>query len=134
MTLKQYLILMSLATAVSWLAWGFVLWNVNPIKTDSAGLSIFYVSLFMALVGTFCVTGLGARHRAYQNDVAAAIAHVRQTLLQGIIFGATAVFLLFLAARDLVSLWVVLLIALVVAGIEGALLTARQRNNALYVK
>lgn len=55
MTLKQYLIIMLLATVFCWVAWWFVITNVDPFQADVMGFIFFYASLFCSLVGTVSI-------------------------------------------------------------------------------
>lgn len=43
---------MSISTALCFIAWAFVLFNVDPQKTDMIGFAFFYVSFLLALIGS----------------------------------------------------------------------------------
>ncbi len=61
MSLKKYLILMTTTTFVCWLAWLIVLFYINPEEAGLVGFTLFYFSLFFALVGTFSLLGFFIR-------------------------------------------------------------------------
>ena len=61
MTLVRYLLLMSLATLICWAGWYTVVLLINPWQTGLWGFSLFYVSLGLALTGTFAVVGFFIR-------------------------------------------------------------------------
>lgn len=52
MTLRQYLMTMSLATLLCYTAWFFVVLNLDPFEISILGLVFFYISLFLSLLGT----------------------------------------------------------------------------------
>jgi hypothetical protein len=61
MSLKKYLVIMSLMTLFCWLAWLVVLYFINPTEAGFVGFLLFYCSLFVALVGTFSLFGFFLR-------------------------------------------------------------------------
>lgn len=61
MNLKQYLLLAVVGTALCWLAWAIVLFQINPFVSGMIGLGSFYLSLFLALLGTFSIAGFFLR-------------------------------------------------------------------------
>lgn len=69
MTLKKYLNLMSILTAICWLAWLVSLFWVNPEKAGIIGFVLFYFSLFMALWGSFSLVGFLLRIRFNPKSV-----------------------------------------------------------------
>lgn len=61
MSLKKYLILMTSVTLFCWLAWLVVLYYMNPVEAGFVGFTMFYLSLFLALIGTFSLFGFFIR-------------------------------------------------------------------------
>jgi len=53
MNLKQLLLIILVATIVCWLIWFWILFNIDPTLSSLYGLLIFYLSLFLSLIGTF---------------------------------------------------------------------------------
>lgn len=70
MTLKNYLILMLAATVLCWGAFIMVADTVNPFTTNFLGLALFYVSLFLALTGTFAIAGFLVRFAILKQALA----------------------------------------------------------------
>lgn len=60
MTLRSYLLLMSVSTLVSIAAWFGVVNSVNPFSGEGGAL-LFYLTLFLSLVGILSIIGLLAR-------------------------------------------------------------------------
>ncbi|MFH1232835.1 MAG: hypothetical protein V1651_03165 [Patescibacteria group bacterium] len=101
MSLRSYLIIMILATLLCWVAFGVIVQTVNPEVTNSVGFLLFYLSLFLAIVGTSAIVGfvirfIGLRHELILNSVISAF---RQSFLFAFFIIAT----LFLLASNLFS-------------------------------
>ena len=101
MSLRTYLIIMILATLLCWAGFGMVAWSVNPEVTNWVGFLLFYLSLFLAIVGTTAIIGfvirfIGLRRELASNSVITAF---RQSFLFA--FFITAI--LFLLAHNLFS-------------------------------
>ena len=126
MTLRRYLILMTLGTILCWIAWVFILFNINPAEADSLGF--FYLSLFLATVGTFSVLGFTVRRAIIKNDEII-FRHVRHTFRQGVFLSLLLIITLFLSARDLFNWLIGLLLILVFIGLEGVVFTTRKFNS-----
>lgn len=58
MTLRQYLILMTISAVFCWAIWVSVLYLIDPTEAGFLGFAFFYLSLFLALAGTLSVLGL----------------------------------------------------------------------------
>ncbi|OGF18519.1 hypothetical protein A3G56_03020 [Candidatus Falkowbacteria bacterium RIFCSPLOWO2_12_FULL_45_10] len=61
MTLKTYLTIMLLGTAICWAAWVVVINSIDPETTNLVGLLLFYSSLFLAIVGASAILGFLVR-------------------------------------------------------------------------
>ena len=55
MTLKQYFTVMILGSILCWATWWIVILNIDPFQDTGLGLSFFYISLFLALLGTLSI-------------------------------------------------------------------------------
>lgn len=95
MTLKHYLTSTGGATAVAWTLLTVIVLSINPFAAEPVVLAVFYLTLFLALAGSFSVVGfvlrlglLGKRRLvAFQVFVA---------FRQGILLAVLAVLLLYL--------------------------------------
>ncbi len=99
MTLKKYLIFMSLATFVCWVAWAYIIWSINPEITNWIGFLLFYFSLFAALTGTAALVGFIIRFAALKQKLA--FRSVQDAFRQSFLFAALIVVSLLLLSRDL---------------------------------
>jgi len=70
MTLKKYLMLTALATAICWTIFLFISSVINPELTNTLGFFLFYLSLFMAISGTASLIGFLIRFVALRHELA----------------------------------------------------------------
>jgi len=99
MTLKKYLSLMVLATSVCWGIWIFVVLTINPDITNWIGFVLFYVSLFLAIVGASAIVGFVIRFVTLKQELAFYL--VKESFRQSFLFSSLIVISLFLLSRGL---------------------------------
>lgn len=128
MTLRQYLVLMSVGAAICWLAWFFVLGSVDPTQAGIFGFIFFYASLFLALAGTFSVIGFLVKKIILKSDQIV-FHHVKSTFRQSILLAAVIIFNLVLLQIKLLAWWNAILLLLLFAAIEAVIFTNRKFNN-----
>ncbi|MDD4607102.1 MAG: hypothetical protein PHS07_02055 [Patescibacteria group bacterium] len=116
MNLKQYLILMAVATVICWTAFGLVLFNIDPQITDIWGFGMFYVSLFLSCMGTFAILGVLLRFKSIRNRPAMQL--VVLAFRQAILFSLLIVFLLLLQSFKLLCWWNIILFLLFLTSLE----------------
>lgn len=132
MTLKQYLSLMGLGTAMCWIAWVFILFNLDPAQAGWFGLSFFYISLFLGIVGIFSVIGFILKNRKTTHEDIV-FRQVKRTFKQGILFGVFVIATLLLLQFGLLFWWNAIILALLYILLEGAIISGRKYNNQDYV-
>lgn len=103
MTLRSYLLGMFLSTIVCWLAFGLILFYVNPYNSGALGLIAFYVSLFFASIGTLTLIGFYLRVWFSKNEIL--FAHVNPSFRQAILLSIILVGSLVLQAFRLLTWW-----------------------------
>lgn len=128
MTLRFYLILMSVGALICWLAWVFVLGNIDPEQAGFFGFLFFYASLFLALAGTFSVIGFLIKKIILKDDQIV-FHHVKSTFRQGMLTATVIVAGLILLQTKLLTWWNAVLLVLLFAMIEGIIFTSRKYNN-----
>ncbi len=99
MTLRVYLVLMIITTLICWIAFGFVLWTVNPEITNWIGFLLFYLSLFLALVGSAAIVGFLIRFIWLKHELV--FNSVKTAFRQSFLFAILIVVVLFLLSKDL---------------------------------
>lgn len=132
MTLRPYLILMSIGAIICWTAWFFVLANVDPEQTGFFGFLFFYASLFLALTGTFSVIGFLVKKTILKNDQVL-FHHVKSTFRQGMLAATAISGGLILLQAGLLTWWNGVLLILLLAAIEAVLFTNRKYKNREFI-
>ena len=69
MSLRSYLSVMTITTLICWVAFGFIVNMVDPEKTNQVGFFLFYLSLFVATVGTTAILGFLARFVVLKKEL-----------------------------------------------------------------
>jgi len=126
MTLKTYIIIMSIMTAVCWTTWFFVLFTINPLITNWIGLLMFYSSIFLALVGTAALAGFVVRFVALKQELAWRL--VKEAFRQSFLFSILIVVSLVLLSKGLFS-WLNLLFLVLGLSILEFFLISYARPN-----
>ncbi|MDO8626366.1 MAG: hypothetical protein Q7K39_02835 [Candidatus Magasanikbacteria bacterium] len=132
MTLKQYLLLMVLGTAICWLGWGFTLFLVNPLAASALEMSFFYISLFLALIGSGSVLGIIVRRYFIRNDELV-FRHVKNAFRQSVLIGVGLVGIFILLGQSLLTWWNAPLYILFLIFLEATFFTKRKFRNSPYV-
>lgn len=101
MTLKSYLIIMLMMTLVCWLGFSFVIWTINPEETSWLGFLLFYLSLFLAIVGTASLIGFIIRFVGLKQNIA--FRSVRDAFRQSFLLAFLITAILFLLSKNLFS-------------------------------
>lgn len=110
MTLKAYLVIMTIMTFVCWLAWLFVVLTVNPEVTNWIGFFLFYLSLFLALTGAAAIIGFIIRFIGLKQQLA--FRSVREAFRQSFLLASLIVISLMLMAHHLFT-WLNLIFLIV---------------------
>lgn len=98
MTLKSYLLSMSLATGVCWGLFFYVIAMIDPEKTNWIGFFLFYLTLFFSLVGLIALIGFIIRFIALKRELA--FRAVKEAFRQSFLFAFFVVAILFLLSQD----------------------------------
>jgi len=121
MSLKRYLIGISISTIFCWLAWITVLYNINPETAGFIGIFLFYASLLVAVVGTLALLGFFFRVWFSREEIV--YKHVGISLRQAFLFGLLIVGSLLLQGSRLLTWWNGLLFILGLTVLELFFLT-----------
>lgn len=121
MTLRSYLLLMTIATIIFWLALGLIMVNTDPGTAGQSGIILFYVILTFALTGTGAILGFLIRFMALKQEL---VAHSVVVAFRQALLGAMLVIgVLFLFSQQLFS-WLNLgLLLLTLSALEFFLLS-----------
>lgn len=114
MTLKNYLFVMSVLTAICWGIFLFVADLVDPTATNWLGFILFYLSLFLSLSGTSALIGFIFRFVALKKELAFNL--VKVAFRQSFLFSIFIIFLLVLKSQELFN-WINLILLVIVFAI-----------------
>jgi len=126
MTLKKYLAVMVIATAVCWTVFLFVASVINPEATNGIGFFLFYLSLFMAFSGTAALIGFLIRFVALKRELA--FHAVRIAFRQSFLFSLFVISVLILLSQGLFN-WLNLLMLIVVFVIIETVMISSSKNR-----
>lgn len=104
MTLRQYITTMIFATLLCWVAWGFVIINVDPFEVNALGFVFFYVSFFLALLGTISLI-IFFVYRFFASRDLPLFRYVQISFRQALVISVFLVGFLYLQGRGYLNLW-----------------------------
>mgnify|MGYP001806295765 CR=1 FL=1 len=127
MTLKNYLLVMGIMTAVCWGIFILMLNLIDPTATNQLGFILFYVALFIALSGTAALIGFIIRFVALRRELA--FYAVTTAFRQSFLFALFIVISLMLLSANLFTWLNVGLLVIIFAILE--LFIAGYKKNRL---
>lgn len=101
MTLKKYLSTMLLLVFIAWFLWALVINAIDPFETNWIGVSLFYGTLFLALLGSASILGFLVRFVALRQKLAFRV--VSDAFRQSFFFSFFLLAILFLLANGFFS-------------------------------
>ncbi len=133
MTLRQYLTVMIFATAMCWLSWGMVIVNVDPFISGGLGFSFFYISLFLALLGTISIVSFFLFNK-YSSSGLPLFRYVKRSFSTGFTSSALLVFLLYLQGIRMLNFWNMTIFIIVIALVLSFLLSPKQSHQESFLQ
>lgn len=124
MTLRGYLMIVSLGSLIAWATWLFVLFMVNPFEAGIIGFSLFYIALALALVGTLSLVGFGIRMLLYKQEVVV-LREVATAFRQACLLTLMLIGSLLLQSQSLLVWWSIILFVFLVSTLELFFLSSR---------
>ena len=124
MTLKTYLTIMLLATAICWAAWTVVINSINPETTNSVGFLLFYASLFLAIVGTSAVFGFLIRFILLRKELI--FRQVAIAFRQSFLFAAVIIVSLILQSFKMLTWYNALFLVIALTVLEFFLISYKR--------
>jgi len=125
MTLRQYLILMTFCTILSWAVWGTVVSLVDPDRGGFVGLLFFYAGLGLSLVGTNSIIGLFFRSRINRTELVSRLSAI--SFRQAVWFSLAIIFALVLQSYKLLTWWLMAILVLGLVVTEFLFLSLKRR-------
>lgn len=128
MTFRMYILFMSIATVLLWGAWGLVILNTNPHEAGAFGFLMFYVTLFMALIGALTLTGVVFRTLVLHRHQVL-MRQVRVSFRHAVLLSALSVSVLAVSGYGNLRWWMVALLILFVSIIEYLFLLGEEARR-----
>ncbi len=125
MTLRGYSMIMIFATSVCWIVWGMIISMVDPEMTNWIGFTLFYFSLFLALLGTSALVGFFIRIIAMKQELVFRL--VKDSFRQSFLFSFLILASLLLLSKDLFTWLNVTFLVLALSILEFFLLSYEQK-------
>ena len=110
MSLRLYLLIMSIMTALCAVMFGYIVFTVDPETTNSVGFFLFYLSLFLSIIGVATIIGFVIRFIVFRHELV--INTVKVAFRQSFFFSGFIVASLILLSRNLLS-WLNLAILII---------------------
>lgn len=107
MTLKSYLNAMAVATSVAFMGWGLVLLYIDPSSTGYMGIILFYVTLFLGLMGFFTLISFSLKRWISNNEVI--FSYIASSFRQGFWLAVIILGLLLMQGARILNWWDALL-------------------------
>jgi hypothetical protein len=127
MTLRHYLFLIGLSTALCLLGFAAVVLTVDPAGVGAFGYVLFYATLGLSLVGLFSVIGLVGRALMRRDTPAAR--HVSTSFRQALLLCLLTLGSLLLQSRSLLTWWNLLLFLATLVILEFFLTSFRPQRG-----
>jgi len=116
MTIRQYLILMSVSAVFCWVIWVLALYLIDPTEAKILGFTFFYLSLFLAITSSLSVLGLLIRMKLGREELIFKI--VTTSFRQAMMVSLLLVGSLFLKSKDLLTWWNIVFLILALTILE----------------
>lgn len=126
MTLKNYLGVMSVLSLVCWGIFLFVASLVNPLATNWLGFLLFYLALFISLIGTAALVGFLVRFVALKKELAFNL--VKVAFRQSFLFSLFVIIILILKAQTLFN-WLNLSLLIIIFAILELVLISYKKTR-----
>ncbi|MCD4760656.1 hypothetical protein K8R42_02040 [bacterium] len=128
MSIKTYNIIMLLATAIAWLGFFIIINRLDPSDGDFVLFVLFYLSLFLSILGTLSLIGFAFR-TLWNRQRGIPRVMVIESFRQAIIFSAVLIIALWLQAGRLLTWWNMVFLIVLATVLEFVILLFRQSDN-----
>ncbi len=115
MNIKQFLSLMILGTLLCWAMFLLVIFNIPP-ENGYISFIFLYASLFLALLGTLAIIGLGIRMWILKKEIV--FKEVKNSFRQSLLLSVLISSVLFLESKNNLAWWNMLLLIIALTVLE----------------
>ena len=104
MTLKQYLTIMLIGTALCLIAFFFVIININPFEDTGMGFTFFYLSIFFTSLGSISMIAFTIHKKLSKNELPL-FRYVQKGFRDALLISSIIVILLLLQGKNYLNWW-----------------------------
>jgi hypothetical protein len=98
---------MAVATSVAFMGWGLVLLYIDPSSSGYMGITLFYLTLFLGLMGFFTLISFSLKRWISNNEVI--FSYIASSFRQGFWLAVIIVGLLLMQGARILNWWDALL-------------------------
>ena len=124
--MRVFLFFITVGAVLFWLGWGIIIFYLDPEQASILNFVSFYVSLFLALVGTIFLFGNALRAKFFKRQLLNS--RVSTSFRQAIFFAALIFGWATLQSFGLASWWNVILLILILTVLEFFFVSQRRRG------
>lgn len=133
MTLRQYILFMTFGTLLCYVSWFFIIFTVDPEKNSAAVLFFFYLSLFLALIGTFAVLGSLVKIKILKDDKSV-FRQIKKVFKQSIFLSILIVSALLLRQYNLLTWLNGILLIVFILILENLFFKERRKTQTTFLR
>lgn len=116
MTHHRYIGIIGISGLIAWIGWFLVINKLSPYESMGLSLLLFFLTLFIALSGTFTALGFYFRVWLFKNEIF--YRHINVSLRQGVFLSLIAIFCLVFQMMKVLSWWSGLLLVAIALLLE----------------
>ena len=116
MTHHRYIGIIGISGLIAWIGWLLVINKLSPYESMGLSLLLFFLTLFIALSGTFTALGFYFRVWLFKNEIF--YRHINVSLRQGVFLSLIAIFCLVFQMMRVLSWWSGLLLVAIALLLE----------------
>ena len=116
MSLKMFSLLIFLSTILAWTAWGMIISYFNPEQAGAVVFTAFYLSLFLALGGSFYLMADWFKSKIFRRQLL--LPRLRTSVRHAALFSLLMVVWAALKSQGLISWWVLGFLVLIMTVLE----------------
>ena len=129
MNFRQYIILMIISAGLAWLTWGFILFGISPNENGLGVFFLFYTSLLLAIACSLSILGLVIRSQLFKNKESAS-KQAGKSFRQAILLATLTTGILYLASKNILNWWTIVLFIVVLTMIEFFLISYKTKTTS----
>lgn len=131
MSIRVFLFFMLLSSAILWVGFAVILFNIDPVSASLLTLIIFYTTLFLALMSLLTVLGTWIRNFIAKKQLA--YNRVRNSVRQSVLFALLLVVSAVMQSHEVLTWYNVLLFIVVLTILEFFFMSLGRQKNKQFI-